>query len=47
MIGSNKDFLSTLFQIVNNSSTEDKTVRLTEELILMLKLSEDDKKMIV
>jgi hypothetical protein len=36
MTGSNKDFLPSLFQIVNNSSIENKTVKLTEEKIAML-----------
>jgi hypothetical protein len=38
----NKDFLSALFQIINNSSTENKTVKLSEEQIVMLNLSEND-----
>lgn len=39
---SNKDYLTALFQLVKNSSTDKETVKLTEEQILMLKLSERD-----
>lgn len=39
---SNKDYLTALFQLVKNSATEKDKVKLTEEQILMLKLSERD-----
>jgi hypothetical protein len=38
---SNRDFLSALSQLVENSNTDD-TVKLTEEQKLMLKLSDKD-----
>lgn len=39
---SNKDYLTALFQLVKNSPTEKDIVKLTEEQIVMLKLSEKD-----
>ena len=39
---SNKDYLTALFQLVKNSSVDKDSVTLTEEQILMLKLSEKD-----
>ncbi len=39
---SNKDYLTALFQLVKNSSMDKDTVKLTEEQIVMLKLSEKD-----
>lgn len=39
---SNKDYLSALYKIVEISSTDDDKVKLTEEQILMLKLSDKD-----
>jgi hypothetical protein len=39
---SNKDYLKALYQIVNNSPTSNDIVKLTEEQIVMLKLSEKD-----
>lgn len=41
---SNKDYLTALFQLVKNSPDEKDTVKLTEEQIIMLKLSEKDLK---
>ena len=38
----NKDYLSALYQLVNSSSVSQDTVRLTEEQILMLQLSDMD-----
>jgi hypothetical protein len=39
---SNKDYLAALFQIVKNSPSDMDTVKLTEEQIVMLNLSEND-----
>jgi hypothetical protein len=39
---SNKNYLAALSQLVENSSTEKDTVKLTEEQILMLQLSDND-----
>ncbi|MFN4880707.1 MAG: hypothetical protein ACK5IO_01540 [Bacteroidota bacterium] len=39
---SNKDYLKALYQLVNNSPTSNDIVKLTEEQIVMLKLSEKD-----
>jgi helix-turn-helix protein len=39
---SNKDYLVALSQLVENSFKEKDTVKLTEEQILMLQLSDDD-----
>ena len=39
---SNKNYLVALSQLVENSSTEKDTVKLTEEQILMLQLSDND-----
>jgi hypothetical protein len=39
---SNKDYLTALFQLVKNSSTDKGIVKLTEEQIVMLNLSEKD-----
>lgn len=39
---SNKEYLTALFQLVKNSSTDKGSVKLTEEQIVMLKLSEKD-----
>ena len=39
---SNKDYLTALFQIVKNSPADKETVKLTEEQIVMLKLSDRD-----
>ena len=38
----NKDYLSALYQLVNSSSVSPDTVKLTEEQILMLQLSDLD-----
>jgi len=38
----NKDYLSALYQLVNKSSVDNDTVKLTEEQILMLRLNDDD-----
>lgn len=38
----NKDYLSALYQLVNSSSVDNDIVKLTDEQILMLKLSDDD-----
>ncbi|MCX6236729.1 MAG: hypothetical protein NTY07_04055 [Bacteroidia bacterium] len=38
----NKDYLSALYQLVNKSSVDNDTVKLTEEQILMLQLSDND-----
>lgn len=39
---SNKDYLSALLQLVQNSSSDEATVKLTKEQIVMLNLSEND-----
>jgi len=39
---SNKDYLGALYQLVQSSSTDKDKVKLTEEQILMLKLSDKD-----
>ena len=39
---SNKDYLQALNKLVENSSSAQEKVQLTEEQILMLQLSEDD-----
>jgi len=39
---SNKDYLTALYQLINNRSIENEKVELTEEQILMLQLSEHD-----
>jgi hypothetical protein len=39
---SNKDYLTALFQLVKSSPTDKDTVKLTEEQIVMLKLSDRD-----
>jgi hypothetical protein len=39
---SNKDYLTALYRLVENSSTEKNQVKLTEEQLLMLKLSDKD-----
>ncbi len=39
---SNRNYLAALFQLVENSSLEKDTVKLTEEQILMLQLSDND-----
>ena len=39
---SNKDYLTALFQLVKSSPVDKDTVKLTEEQIVMLKLSEKD-----
>jgi len=39
---SDKDYLTALFQLVKNSPADKETVNLTEEQIVMLKLSEKD-----
>ena len=38
----NKDYLSALYQLVNSSSVDNDLVKLTDEQILMLRLSDDD-----
>ena len=38
----NKDYLSALYQLVNSSSVSLDTVKLTEEQVLMLQLSDRD-----
>ncbi len=38
----NNDYLSALYQLVNSSSVSQDTVKLTEEQILMLQLSDQD-----
>ncbi|MDP2891160.1 MAG: hypothetical protein Q8P34_19610 [Bacteroidota bacterium] len=38
----NKDYLSALYQLVNSSSVSPDTVKLTDEQILMLQLSDLD-----
>jgi len=39
---SNKDYLSALFQLVENNKSDKNIVKLTEEQSLMLKLSDKD-----
>jgi len=39
---SNKEYLNALFQVVQSSSADKDTVKLTEEQIVMLNLSEND-----
>ena len=39
---SNKNYLSALFQLVENSSTDNDTVKLTAEQTIMLQLSDHD-----
>jgi hypothetical protein len=39
---SNKDYLNALFQIVKNTPTENEVLSLTDEQILMLKMSDKD-----
>ena len=39
---SNKDYLSALYQVVQNSAIDKDKIKLTEEQILMLQLSEQD-----
>ncbi len=39
---SNKDYLTALYQLVQNSSIDKDKVKLTEEQMLMLKLSDKD-----
>ena len=39
---SNKDYLSALFQLVKSSSTDKDEVKLTEEQVIMLHLSDKD-----
>lgn len=39
---SDQDYLKAIYTIVENRSTEQTTVQLTDEQILMLQLSEDD-----
>lgn len=39
---SDKDYLNALFQVVQNSSADNDTVKLTEEQVVMLNLSEND-----
>ncbi|MFA6924845.1 MAG: hypothetical protein WC223_11405 [Bacteroidales bacterium] len=39
---SNRDYLSALFQLVNSSTTDKDIVKLTDEQILMLQLSDND-----
>ena len=38
----NKDYLSALYKLVNKSSVDNDTVKLTDEQILMLQLSDND-----
>ena len=38
----NKDYLSALYHLVNSSSVDNDIVKLTDEQILMLRLSDDD-----
>lgn len=38
----NRDYLSALYQLVNSSSVSPDSVKLTEEQILMLQLSDQD-----
>ena len=39
---SNKDYLNALYQLVESSSTDKDKVKLTEEQVLMLKMSDKD-----
>jgi len=39
---SNKDYLTALFQLLKNSTSDQEIVKLTEEQILMLQLSDND-----
>lgn len=39
---SNKDYLAALFQLVDNSSVDKDIIKLSEEQILMLQLSDKD-----
>ena len=39
---SNKEYLTALFQLVDNTKTDKDSVKLSEEQILMLKLSDKD-----
>jgi hypothetical protein len=39
---SNKDYLSALYQLIENSSVDNDIVKLSDEQILMLKLSDKD-----
>ncbi|HQQ93562.1 MAG TPA: hypothetical protein PLQ93_03330 [Bacteroidia bacterium] len=39
---SNKDYLTALLQLVKNSPVDDDTVKLTDEQIVMLKMSDKD-----
>jgi hypothetical protein len=39
---SNKDYLAALYQLVENSSVDNNIVKLSEEQILMLQLSDKD-----
>jgi len=39
---SNKDYLSALFKLVNSSAVDKDVVKLSDEQILMLQLSDDD-----
>ena len=38
----NKDYLSALYKLLENSSVDDNVVKLSEEQILMLQLSDSD-----
>jgi hypothetical protein len=38
----NKDYLTALFQLVKNSTSDKETIKLTEEQLVMLKLSDRD-----
>ena len=39
---SNKDYLSALFKLVNSSAVDEDVIKLTDEQILMLQLSDND-----
>ena len=39
---SNKDYLNALYQLIENSSTDQNKIKLTKEQILMLQLSDTD-----
>ncbi len=39
---SNKDYLAALYQLINKSNVESDLVKLTDEQVLMLKLSDSD-----
>lgn len=39
---SDKEYLTALFQLVKNSRTDEETIKLTEEQIVMLNMSEKD-----